>query len=159
MEVREIDNAGTIDGGGENVTLEGPAPDGRLVDDAEAVGLRDLSAERLSCRAAAADHAAKGHDGLLVAFADAEPDEAIHLDVLAGLGARLGDELRHRHGAVAYRRLLEQDELRVEASELAFDDLVEHVGRLARVLHLRSIDRLFLLDRFGWHVLPSNPLR
>src|SRR4051812_47608897 len=40
-------------------------------------------------------------------------------------------------GGVADRVLVRQDGLLEIASELAFDDLLEHVGRLARVLHLR----------------------
>ena len=63
------------------------------------------------------------------------------------------------HAAVADRRLIEQHELRVEAAKLALDDLVDHVGRLVRVLHLRAVDRLFLLDRLGRHVLAAHPLR
>ena len=59
---------------------------------------------------------------------------------------------------IADRRLIEQHELRVEAAELALDDLVEHVGRLAGVLHLGAVDRLFLLDRVGRHVLAAHPL-
>src|SRR6187551_709633 len=38
-------------------------------------------------------------------FTDAETDEAVDLDVLTGLGARLRHELRNAHRAVAYGRL------------------------------------------------------
>ena len=63
------------------------------------------------------------------------------------------------HAPIANRRLIEQHELRIEAPELALDDLLEHVGRLAGVLHLRAIDRFLFLDRFGRHVFASHPLR
>src|SRR5688500_17173669 len=84
---------------------------------------------------------------LLVRFADAIADEPADDDILAGLGRGLCDELADAHGRIANRRLLHEDELGVEAPELALDDLVEHVRRLAAVLHLRPVDRLLLLDR------------
>src|SRR5205814_7048141 len=47
-------------------------------------------------------------------------------------------------------------DLLVEASQLAVDDLVNHVRRLAGVLHLRAVDRPFLLDYVAWNDLARD---
>ena len=69
--------------------------------------------------------------------------------VTGGLGSILGHELGHRDVGVADRGLVEKHELRVEATQLAIDNLVEHVRRFTRPLQLGSVDALFLLDRLG----------
>src|SRR5690606_40003402 len=56
------------------------------------------------------------------------------------------DGLRHLDLRVADRRLVEQDDLLVEGAELALDDLVDHLGRLARRGQLGAVDVLLLLD-------------
>src|SRR5437762_7415303 len=106
-----------------------------------------------------ASHEQRRSGACFGALSNSEANEPRHVDVLAGLGARLRDHLRHGHGAVANRRLLEQHELRVEAPELALDDLVEHVGGLAGALHLGAVDRLLLVDRLARHVLAAHPFR
>src|SRR5437899_637775 len=73
--------------------------------------------------------------------------------------ARRVEHVRDRHLRVANRRLVRQHDLLIKAPELALDDLVEHVGRLAGVLHLRPVDRpLFVEDR-GWHRLARHVAR
>src|SRR5690606_14494690 len=55
------------------------------------------------------------------------------------------------------RRLVDEHVLLVEAAELALDDLVDDVGRLARVLHLRAVDSALLLEHVGRHVFAAGP--
>ena len=68
-------------------------------------------------------------DVAIRAFPDPEPGEAADRDVLAGLGGRLRRRAGRRSSLPSrIERLVEQHELRVEAAELALDDLVEHVA-------------------------------
>src|SRR6478609_6824049 len=71
----------------------------------------------------------------------------------------LRDDVLDRHFRVADRRLVHEDGLGVEAPELALHDLVEDIGRLARVLHLRAVDRLFLLEHVGGYLVARGVRR
>src|SRR5262245_31928553 len=84
----------------------------------------------------------RGPTKALRAFAHLEPREPRHAHGAADALARLGEYLGHRGLGVANARLFGEHGGLVEAAQLAFDDLVDHVGRLAAVLHLRAIDRL-----------------
>ena len=60
---------------------------------------------------------------------------------------------------VADRRLVDEADLLVEAAELALDDLLDHLRRLAGVLHLRAVDRALALEHVGRDVLAADVLR
>ena len=91
--------------------------------------------------------------GLFGGLTKFEPDKARDRDVLAGLGGRGRDHLLDGDVGIADRRLIEQAHLRVVALELALDDLVDHVGGLARTGELGAIDLALLLEHLGGNVL------
>src|SRR5215467_6435375 len=73
---------------------------------------------------------------------DLEPHEAPDRDLLAGLGAHLGDEVADAELAarVADVGLVHEARVLEELRELALDDLLEDLGRLLLVDHLLSVD-------------------
>src|SRR2546428_3567827 len=86
---------------------------------------------------------------LVCGFADLQPSEARDRHRAAQRFVRQGEHVLDRHLRIADRRLIRQHDLLIEASELAFDDLVDHVRRLAGFLHLCAVDRLFLVEDVG----------
>src|SRR5262245_35882730 len=66
-------------------------------------------------------------------FADLEPREPADGDRLAESFCSGRQHVVDGHFRVANGRLIRQHGLLIEASELAFDDLVDHVGGLARL--------------------------
>src|SRR5215475_16118900 len=73
---------------------------------------------------------------------DLEPHEAPDRDLLAGLGAHLGDEVGDAElpARVADVRLVHEARVLVELDELALDDLLEDLRGLLLVGHLLSVD-------------------
>src|SRR5579862_8514168 len=68
----------------------------------------------------------------LCRFADFVSHEPRDADVFAKLGDRGLDQLLDLRLRIADRHLIHQHDLLVEAAEFALDDLVDHLGRLAR---------------------------
>src|SRR6185295_19562390 len=91
---------------------------------------------------------------------DLEPHEAPDGDLLAGLGAHLGDEVGDPKLAVRVPdvSLVDQALVLVELGELALDDLLEHLGRLLLVGHLLPVDLALALDDIRRHLVPRHPL-
>ncbi len=67
---------------------------------------------------------ANGGSGVFDGFANAEAREAADRDVLAGLRGRFSDQLSHGDVGVANGRLLQKDELGIEAVQFSVDPLV-----------------------------------
>src|SRR5690606_38486285 len=82
---------------------------------------------------------------LLQALAELEPDEPPHADVLAQLGHQLLLQVADGLGVVLHPRLLEQADLLHPLGDLALDDLVHHLGRLAALGGGRPPDAALLL--------------
>src|SRR5271157_2544668 len=94
----------------------------------------------------------------LAYVAHLEAGKALDRDVLAELADDGRDELRHGHGLVLDEGLLIQADLLVELAHLAFDDLLDHRSRFARLGSLRAIDVLFLLKVLGSDILLADEL-
>ena len=60
---------------------------------------------------------------------------------------------------VLHERLLQQADFAVPFVKLAFDDLLDHLGRLAAVGHLLAVDFLLFIDRCRRHLFAEHPLR
>src|ERR1700688_852548 len=89
--------------------------------------------------------------------ADGEAGESGHRDVLAELGDRFGHEVADLLLVVLDPRLFEQADLGVEGIELAGEDLLHDVLRLA--LHLLAIDGALALDDVRGNVLATDVRR
>src|SRR5262249_51122767 len=92
---------------------------------------------------------------------DLEPHEAPDRDLLAGLGAHLGDEVADAElpARAADVSLVHEARGLVALDELALDGLVEDLGGLLLLGDLLPVDLSLALDDFHRHLLPGHPLR
>src|SRR5918992_2092682 len=85
--------------------------------------------------------------------AELEPDEAAHLNVLAGLRRHLLHEIGDGLAGVAHPRLVHERDVLVERLELTRHDLLDHVLRLAALTNLLLEDTPLLLDAVRRHAI------
>ncbi len=89
-------------------------------------------------------------------FAEHEPGEPGHRDILAGAGVDRHDHVADRFCLVLDELLVEQDDLAEPGVQLAFGDLLLHVDRL--LAHLRHVNPFLFFDGGGRHVLAADVL-
>src|SRR5919106_6671327 len=87
-----------------------------------------------------------------------EASEPPHLDLLADLGALLGDPIRDGllPLLILEVRLLEQHLFLVERLQLSIDDLADDVVRFPLLPRLGLVDLAFLLDGLFGHVFAGD---
>src|SRR3954466_617641 len=82
-------------------------------------------------------------------LAHLESNEAAHLNILADLRRRFLDQIANRLLRLSDPRLVHEGDILVVRLDLARDDLLDEVIRLAALLHLLDEDALLLLDLVG----------
>src|SRR2546425_214428 len=90
------------------------------------------------------------------AFPDLQPGEPAHVDLFAGLGRQLFDQLAHRAFVVLHELLLEQDVLFVESLDHPFYDLATDVLGLFLLGHLSLVYLALPRDGLGRQVFDPH---
>src|SRR5918995_1333991 len=94
-------------------------------------------------------------DGLAQLVSDEPPDG----NLLSDLGSHLVEQLLDRLRVVLHVRLLEEHVVLVVGAQLALDDLLDHLVRLARLLRLDASDVLLLSQDVRRDLLARQPPR
>src|SRR5581483_1034054 len=92
-------------------------------------------------------------------IADLETGKAADGDVFAQLADHTGNELADGDSLVLDKGLIEQADLFVKLRHLAFDNLLNHIGRFAGGRSLGAVDFFFALEISCGHIFPANELR